>query len=146
MTLSIRRCWMTYRKVEGAMGHRLIAVLIAVGMLAGWATPSSALKKKKVKTSVEAEATSQDNITGDVNAKKDCDRKRTVKATHVDGDTGATTPAGKTITDKDGDFSMNPTVTPVLGDQWLLRVVRRAYNIFEQARIICLARKQFINA
>ncbi|MDQ4006228.1 MAG: hypothetical protein M3135_08030 [Actinomycetota bacterium] len=99
----------------------VIAVLMLFTVLSGAVLAGG---KEKVSTDNEATYNYPDDLHGDVDAKGKCDAKREVKVTHIDGQTGDKAPAGKdNKTSRKGAWSVDPTVTPVPGDFWLITTV-----------------------
>ena len=52
----------------------------------------------------------------------ECEAGRKVRAIHISGQNGDRTVAGSDMTDGSGAYSIKPSVTPVEGDSWLVKV------------------------
>lgn len=95
---------------------------------------------KKWKSEVFADYNYPDLVFGVVMSDRGaCMNDRRVKLIHVDGETGDTTLAGRTRTLNNGYYSIEPSIVPVLGDEWIVRAARTALKKNKQHRHLCLA-------
>jgi hypothetical protein len=125
---------MLKRRIGFGIAVALVLALVPSG-------PASATRTN-VKTTIDVTYNYPDDLHGKVHSPKAaCRHARHVRLIHIDGQTGARTVAGNATTRSNGSYSMNPSVTPTQGDDWLVKARVKNTMAFH-----CLAARKRIPA
>jgi hypothetical protein len=69
-----------------------------------------------------------------------------VRLIHINGLTGDRTKAGNVKTNRQGNFHIAPSVIPVIGDDWLVKVLKKVLRRSRAHRHFCRATRVRIAA